>query len=198
MTKIIVDITVSLDGYVTGPNPGPANGLGDNGEALHHWAVNSDDPREAQLLEATVARTGAIVMGRNLFDVVDGPNGWSENGGYGAGKAPARRPPAFVVTHSRPARVRLPGMRICTDGLDDALDQAVAAAGSLDVFVMGGGDICHQAVHSGRADELRLHLAPIVLGGGTRLFRDGGDLATFEQLEPVVTDHAIHARYVPR
>ena len=83
MTRIIADIPVSLDGFVTGPGPSPDNGLGTGGEALHTWAF-SDDPD--RLLREATARSGAVVLGRHLFDVIGGPNGWDDTTGYGAGE----------------------------------------------------------------------------------------------------------------
>jgi hypothetical protein len=82
MTRIIADIPISLDGFVTGPDPSPDNGLGTGGEALHTWAF-SDDPDDRRFLREGTARSGAVVLGRHLFDVVDGPKGWDESSGYG-------------------------------------------------------------------------------------------------------------------
>ena len=83
MTRIIADISVSLDGFVAGPDPSPDNGLGTGGEALHTWAF-SDDPDDRRFLHEGTARSGAVVLGRHLFDVVDGPKGWDDTAGYGA------------------------------------------------------------------------------------------------------------------
>lgn len=97
MTRIIADISISLDGCVTGPDPGPGNGLGTGGEALHTWAF-SDDPEERRIVRETTARSGAVVLGRRLFDLVDGPGGWDDTVGYGAEEV--GRPPFVVVTGS--------------------------------------------------------------------------------------------------
>lgn len=107
MTRIIADISISLDGCVTGPDPGPGNGLGTGGEALHTWAF-SDDPEERRIVRETTARSGAVVLGRRLFDLVDGPGGWDDTVGYGA--AEVGRPPFVVVTASPPESVRLTGL----------------------------------------------------------------------------------------
>lgn len=90
MARIIADISVSLDSYVTGPHPGPDNGLGTGGEALHTWAF-SDDPVDQRILCEGTTRSGAVVLGRRLFDVVDGPGGWNDETGYGAGQVGTRR-----------------------------------------------------------------------------------------------------------
>jgi dihydrofolate reductase len=105
MTTVVADISVSLDGFVTGPDAGPDNGLGTGGEPLHTWVLESDDPLDAEILATSTERSGAVVMGRNLFDVIDAPSGWSDDMGYGARHA--ARPPFFVVTHKPPTDVRL-------------------------------------------------------------------------------------------
>ena len=92
MTRIIADISVSLDGFVTGPDPSPDNGLGTGGEALNTWA--SDDPDDRWVLREGTATSGAVVLGRHLFDAADGPNGWDDTTGHGAGEVGK---PAFVA-----------------------------------------------------------------------------------------------------
>ena len=170
MTKIIADITMSLDGFVTGPDPGPEQGLGRDGEPLHDW-VESDHEIDREVLRELADAPGTVVMGRRLFDIVDGPHGWSDEMGYGAQHA--TRPRFFVVTHSAPDKVRLGlDFTFVTDGVAAALQQARAAAGDKDVIVMGGGDVIRQCVDAGLADELSIHLAPIVLGSGTPLLID--------------------------
>ena len=107
MTRIVADISVSLDGFVTGPNPGLDNGLGDGGDALHTWAF-SDDPEDRRIVSQATTRSGAVVLGRRLFDLVDGPNGWDDTTGYGAGEV--GKPAFVVVTSSPPESVRLTGL----------------------------------------------------------------------------------------
>jgi dihydrofolate reductase len=173
MTKVIADITMSLDGYVTGAGADPQHGLGD-AEELHTWVMDQDET-DTEVLEQAMARSGAVVMGRRLFDTVDGPDGWSTEMGYGAELAGA--PPFFVVTHAAPEDVRLArdlGLRFTfVDDVAPAVEQARVAAGDRDVVIMGGGDVIAQAIELGLADELHLHLAPMILGGGTPLFHDG-------------------------
>ena len=91
MTKIIADITMSLDGYVTAPGADLEHGLGVGGEPLHDWAIESDDPVDAEILATSTEQTGAVIMGRRLFDIIDGPQGWNEEMGYGAHHAAVRR-----------------------------------------------------------------------------------------------------------
>ena len=169
MTKVIADISMSLDGFVTGPDPDLEHGLGRGGEPLHVWAVESDDPVDVEVLREATERSGAVVMGRRLFDIVDGPLGWNDEMGYGAGQVGT--PPFFVVTHSAPDTVRLGlDFTFVTDGVAAAVASARAAAGSKDVVVMGGGDVVRQCVDEGLLDELHLHLSPVILGAGTPLF----------------------------
>ena len=168
MTKVVADISMSLDGFVTGPGADPEHGLGIGGEPIHAWVMEPDGVDTDVLREAT-EMSGAVVMGRRLFDVVDAPEGWNDEMGYGAGHAAT--PPFFVVTHAPPEHVRL-GLRFTfvTEGPVAAVEQARPAAGDKAVFVMGGGDIIRQCLDAGVVDELRIHLSPIVLGAGTPLF----------------------------
>jgi dihydrofolate reductase len=201
MTRIVADISVSLDGFVTGPDPGPDNGLGDGGEALHTWAF-SDDPDERRLHGEATARSGAVVLGRRLFDIVDGPHGWDDAVGYGAGEA--GRPAFVVVTSSPPESVRLTALAwtFVATGLPDAVaaareraEAATAQRGEdLDVVLMGGGATIGSALDAGLVDVLSLHLAPVVLGAGTPLFI-GRAPRTLVQRTVVVTSNATHLTY---
>ncbi len=196
MAKVIADITMSLDGYVTGPDPDLEHGLGRGGEPLHRWVEHADEVDQAVLREAVEA-TGAVVMGRRLFDIVDGPHGWTEKMGYGAGHATT--PPFVVVTHSPPPRpVRLErelGMRFTfVNDVPAAVDQARTAATDGHVVIMGGGDVIAQAIDRGLVDELRLHLAPMLLGGGTPLFR-AGTRRLYRQVDVRPSANAAHLVY---
>ncbi|MDN4614350.1 dihydrofolate reductase family protein [Leifsonia sp. F6_8S_P_1B] len=202
MTRVVADITVSLDGYVTGPGAGPGNGLGDGGEPLHEW-VFSDDPADQQLLAEGNARSGAVLMGRHLFDVIDAPDGWSDELGYGAREV--GRPPFVVVTGAPPEHVRLTELdwTFVTTGLADAVAVArerVAAASAesgrdLDVVLMGGGALVGSAVAAGLVETLSLHLAPVILGSGTPLFTEGAPLRRLRQRSVLVTSTATHLTY---
>jgi dihydrofolate reductase len=193
MTRVVADISMSLDGFVTGPNPGLEQGLGEGGEPLHAWAIESDDDVDRAILEGSTAASGAVVMGRRLFDIIDGPGGWNDEMGYGADVA--GRPPFFVVTHAAPDAIRLRlDFTFVTDGLEAAIAHARAAAGDKDVVVMGGGDVVRQSVDAGLADELRIHLAPIVLGGGTPLFA-GAARRELVQQSVRVSPYATHLTY---
>ncbi|WP_340373927.1 dihydrofolate reductase family protein [Streptomyces sp. SS7] len=201
MTRIIADISVSLDGFVTGPDPGPDNGLGTGGEALHTWAF-SDDPDDRRILREGTLRSGAVVLGRRLFDQVDGPDGWDDTTGYGAGEV--GRPAFVVVTGSPPESVRLTDLdwTFVTTGLHDALavarehaEAASARAGKdLDVVLMGGGATIGSAFDAGLVDTLSLHVAPVVLGAGTPLFT-GGTPRTLVRRGVTPTSTATHLTY---
>ena len=194
MSKVIADITMSLDRYVTGPLADSQHGLGDVDE-LHTW-VAEQDPVDTEILEQIAATTGAVVMGRRLFDIVDGPNGWTKDMGYGAQQAAT--PPFFVVTHSAPQHIRLErelGIRFTfVDDLATAVDQARTAATDGHVVIMGGGDVIGQAIEKGLVDELHLHLAPMLLGGGTPLFR-AGTRQRYRQREVRPSSNAVHLTY---
>lgn len=194
MTKVIADITMSLDGYVTGPGADIDHGLGDAPE-LHAW-VSEQDSVDTEILEEATAASGAVVMGRRLFDTVNAPRGWSKEMGYGAQQAGT--PPFFVVTHSPPPDVRLErdlDMQFTfVSDLAAAIDQARTAATHGDVVIMGGGDVIGQALEQGLVDEFHVHLAPLVLGGGTPLFR-AGTRQRYRQRHVRPSSNAVHIAY---
>ena len=189
MTIVIGDITMSLDGFVTGPGADPAHGLGLDADGLHAWALDSRDPVDRGVLERHSAASGAVVMGRRTFDTVDGA--WSSERGYGADQD--GRPPFFVVTGQAPRSHRLADSHdftFVTDGPAAAIERATAAAGDRDVFVMGGGALIGSCLREGLLDELRLHVSPEVLGAGTPLFAGVGRhrlTQTAVQVSPVCT-----------
>jgi dihydrofolate reductase len=197
VTKVIADITMSLDGYVTAPDAGPGQGLGRNGLPLHDWAIGKSSEVDRAVLQRATRRTGAVVMGRRTFDVVDAPTGWNDEIAYGAGERPSQLPPVFVVTHHAPSEVRLQRLfTFVTTGVRDAIDRARSAAGERDVVVMGGGQVVGQAVRDGLVDELVLHLSPILLGGGTPLWEPDGVIRRWKQHDVIVSLLAIHVTYV--
>jgi dihydrofolate reductase len=192
MAKVVGDISVSLDGFVTGPDPDLEHGLGHGGEGLHIWAF-SNDPIDREVLAETTDATGVVVMGRRLFDIIDGPHGWSDEVGYGAGRAAA--PPVLVVTRTPPDSVRL-GDRFTfvVDGIGSAVSKAITMADDRDVVVMGGAETVRTALDAGLLDELRLHLSPVILGAGTPLFT-GQTPRDLRQIHVRVSGHATHLTY---
>ena len=195
MTIVIGDITMSLDGFVTGPGADVEHGLGLDAEGLHAWALDSQDPVDLGILERHTAASGAVVMGRKLFDTVDGPHGWSPERGYGADQD--GRPAFFVLTSSPPERVRLAeshDFTFVTQGPAAAVEQARVAAGDRDVFVMGGGRTVAGCLAEGVLDQLRIHLSPEVLGAGTPLF-DAVGRHRLRQVGVEVSPVATHLTY---
>jgi len=193
MSRVVGDISMSLDGYVTAAGVDAEHGLGVGGEAIHEWALNPSAVDREILAESTDG-SGAVIMGRHLFNFIDGPHGWNDEMGYGA--SAAATPPFFVVTASEPTHVRLElDFTFVLDGIEAAVRQAQDAAGDRDVVVMGGGEVVRSALDAGVLDLLRIHLAPVVLGGGTPLFVDGmrHDLRQHDvRVSPLAT-HLVYA-----
>jgi dihydrofolate reductase len=188
MGKVIYDISMSLDGFITGANVRPEAGLGDGGERLHEWAFNSADPRNRELL-AKGASLGAIITGRHNYDLsipyweADGPTGDA-------------RVPTIVVSHTVPEATPNGGVYIFANGIEPALEKAKKAAGGKDVAVMGGANIAQQFVQLGLVDEISIHLVPVLFGSGIRLFEHLGDEhIQLETLDVINTPEAIHMRF---
>ena len=171
MTKVLAGITISVDGYVAGPDDGPGKGLGEGGERLHHWVFGGpwtydEEPRgeatgeDAAWLADAFARIGAVVAGRWTY----------EASGHWGGENPWKLP-LFIVTH-RPEEEPEGAGFIFVSGVQDAVEQARQAAGGKDVHVMGGADVIRQSLEAGLVDELTIIIAPVILGGGKRLFQD--------------------------
>jgi dihydrofolate reductase len=189
MGKVIFVISMSLDGYMTAANQTPDNPMGDGGLRLQEWAFSADETNQ-EYLAAAVEGLGAVIAGRRTYDTslpwwgADGPSG------------PARRP-VFVVTHEAPETEPEHGVyHFVTDGLDSALAQAQTAAGDKDVTVMGGADLGRQYLDAGLLDEMEIHLVPVLLGGGTRMFAGlPGGHVQLESVDVLPTPAATHLRY---
>jgi dihydrofolate reductase len=175
MSKVFVEISMSLDGFIAGPNAAPQNPLGDGGSRLHQWMYDVESWRERQSLaggqvnqddevvKESFARTGAYVMGSRMFG--EGEVAWPD--------PPPFRAPVFVLTHhAREPWVRQGGttFTFVTEGMESALKQARTAAGDKDVRIARGANTVRQFIKAGLIDELEIHLAPVVLGDGVRLF----------------------------
>jgi dihydrofolate reductase len=187
MGNVFVDVGTSLDGFIAGPNGRPGNPLGDGGTRIHQWLYplatfhrrmgmtgGNTGPDDA-MVQAVFARTGAYLIGRRMFD--EGEVGWPEHAPFEA--------PVFVVTHQpREPWVRKGGTTFyfVTDGIESALRQAKAAARGKDVRLSGGANLIQQFVSAGLVDELTLHIAPVLLGQGVRLFDHWNEAAL--ELEP--------------
>jgi dihydrofolate reductase len=189
MDKVIFDISMSLDGFITGANRTPEEPLGDEGERLHDWAFNSEHEYNRSLISRVVSGTGAVICGRRTYD--DSIPFWGPDGPTG----PARLP-VFVVTHEAPGESPERGVyTFVTDGIESALRKAKKAAGGKDISVMGGADIGRQYIQAGLVDELSIHLVPRLFGAGIPMFAElGGRHFRLEPAETVETPEAIHLR----
>jgi dihydrofolate reductase len=194
MTTVAAGITISLDGYITGPNDGPGRGLGDGGERLHYWVFGgpwsyAEEPRgeatgaDKGFLDAAFARAGAIVIGRNMYEAAEA---WGGRNPFGI--------PLFVVTH-RPEDAPGSGEFTFVNGLDEAIDRARRAAGDKDVAVGGGADVIRQALRAGHLEELAISIAPVLLGGGKRLFEGFDRSFDLEHVSLLQSPFATHVTY---
>jgi dihydrofolate reductase len=208
MSKLRVHIAVSADGYVAGPNQSEENPLGEGGESLHDWAFPLKAFRELHgreggevnasnaVLEEAQANVGAEIMGRGKFGPPDG-GPWGDDPWPGWwGEDPPFHMPVFVLTHHErdPLTLSDTTFTFVTDGIESALEQARAAAGK-DVTVGGGADAINQYLAAGLVDELELHVVPLLLGGGARLFEGVGPDLALEQLRAVEAPGVTHLKY---
>jgi dihydrofolate reductase len=201
MSKVIVDMGMSLDGFIAGPNAGPHNNLGDGGTRIHRWVYDLEAWRQLQGLKSgktnrddevvkeIYARTGAYVMGRRMFD--EGEVGWPDPPPFGA--------PVFVLTHqAREPWVRQGGttFTFVTDGIESAFEQARAAAGDKDVRIAGGANTVQQYLSAGLMDEIQIHLAPVLLGDGVQLFEHiDPEHVELEKTRVIDSPKVTHLRY---
>jgi dihydrofolate reductase len=212
MGKLTFEITTSVDGFTTGPNPGHDHPLGVGGDRLHEWAFGLRSWRERHgksggttgtendLMEESLDANGAIIMGRRMFSGGEGP--WDDDPGADGwwGDDPPFRVPVFVLTHHPRETVTKEGgttFHFVTDGIEAALEQARAAAGDRNVGVSGGASVAQQYLKAGLLDELQIHVAPVLMGDGVRLFenhleRDQVELECTMVLE---SPAATHLRY---
>ncbi len=188
MPQVKLDISMSLDGFVAGPNRTVDQPLGEGGERLHEWVTGLASWRashglsggvtnaDSELMEESQRNIGAVLMGRGMFGGGDGP--WGDDPWEGWwGDEPPFRAPVFVVTHhAREPLVKQGGttFTFVTEGVEAAAEQALAAAGGKDVLVAGGASVDQQLLAAGLVDTLQIHVAPVLLGAGVRLF-DGLD-----------------------
>jgi dihydrofolate reductase len=209
MGLIAIDVSVSVDGFVAGPNATLEEPLGEGGERLHEWFMGLDAWRERHgleggersvdndVVEKAVARWGAVVMGRKMWSGGAGP--WEDDPRADGwwGDEPPFRVPVFVLTHhAREPEVKSSTpIEFVTEGIEVALGRALAAAGSRDVLVAGGASVAQQALATGLADELHLHVAPVLLGAGVRLFTDGLTPTTLERENVIESPAVTHVRY---
>ena len=197
MRTVVADISMSLDGFVTGPEPDAERGLGHGGEAIQQWVFQShSSPQDRHVLETAGEATGAVIMGRRTFDFVDGPRGWDQEINYAYDHPTPSHPPVFVVTHQAPAQSRLTGgFTFITEGVEAAVTAAREAAGAGETVIMGGAEVIGQALTGGLVNQLRIHLSPVLMGAGTPLFDLVDERLLLNQADVVVTPHATHLTY---
>ena len=209
MSKLRFNITMSLDGFIAGPNQSVENPLGEGGEQLHEWAyplevfrrIHGESGGEVNassaVMEDTMANAGAAIMGRNMFG--GGPGPWGDEPWQGWwGDAPPFRVPVFVVTHHEREALEKDGttFHFVTDGVESAVRQAKEAAGGKDVAMGGGANVAQQCIAAGLVDEMWLHVVPILLGDGEQLLENlGSPLPRFEQVEVVEAPGVTHLKY---
>jgi dihydrofolate reductase len=201
MGIVTAHMSMSLDGFIAGPNAGVGNPLGDGGARIQQWMFDLASFREIQgltggqtnkddeELRERFAPTGAVVMGRRMFD--EGEEPWGDN--------PPFHMPVFVLTHeARETLVKEGGttFTFVTDGIESALEQAKTAAGDKNVNIAGGADTVQQFIRAGLLDELEIHLAPVLFGEGIRLFDQmGPEHVELENIRVVASPRVTHLRY---
>jgi dihydrofolate reductase len=210
VSRLRLRISTSLDGFVAGANQSVREPLGTGGEQLHEWVVRLEGWRRAhgksggevnessRVLEQELAGIGATIMGRNMFGGGPGPwrttepwNGWW-------GRTPPFHHPVFVLTHHAREPLVMEGgtsFTFVTDGIERALEQARRAAGGKDVALAGGAQAAQQYLRAGLVDEMQLHVVPILLGDGERLFDRVGDMHGLVLAETVATPDVVHLRF---
>jgi dihydrofolate reductase len=200
---------MSLDGFVAGPRQSLQEPLGIGGERLHDWVVALETWRRAHgkeggdvnestaVMEEEIANIGATIMGRNMFG--GGPGPWSDTNPWNGwwGNNPPFHHQVFVLTHHAREPLVMQGgtsFTFVTDGIESALEQARRAAGEKDVALSGGANVAQQYLNAGLVDEMQLHLVPILLGGGERLFDSVDNLHGLVLAETVPTPNVIHIK----
>ena len=207
MNSVICQISISLDGFVAGPNQSVEHPLGEGGMRLHQWLFDAAGWRrrhgldggeggaDSGVVDEVVAGVGAYIMGRKMFGGGDGP--WNQTWTGWWGENPPFHVPVFVLTHHPRQPLPMQGdttFTFVTDGIEAALDQARAAAGDMDVMIAGGASAVQQYLAAGLLDELYLHVVPILLGAGERLLENVGD-PKLEPVKVVASPAVTHVKY---
>ena len=209
MGKIVANISMSLDGYIAGPSPTLEEPLGVGGEGLHEWVFGleawrqphglpgGETGRDNDIMKETTANIGAVIMGRKMYSGGEGPWENDPNPDGWWGDNPPFKVPVFVLTsHPRETVTKEGGtsFTFVTDGIESALAQAKAAAGDKDISLAGGANAIQQFIKADLADEMEIHLVPILLGGGTRLLDNLGE-AKFEKIQVIDSPHVTHLKF---
>ena len=207
MSNVTCQISISLDGFVAGPNQSVANPVGEGGLRLHNWIFETASWRrrqgqaggaltvDSEVLDETVQNVGAYIMGRKMFGGGAGP--WDETWRGWWGEDPPYHVPVFVLTHHARKPLSMQGgttFNFVTEGIEAALRQARSAAGEKDIAIAGGARTVQQYLAAGNLDELYLHIVPIVLGAGERLLEHVGD-PTLEPVRVIASPVVTHVKY---
>ena len=184
MALVISDMSISLDGYVTGPNDSRENPFGDGAGMLHDWMFDAATDEDRAMLQAMLDGVGAIVMGRKSLEKNEGEGGWGDAG-------PVGDTPCFVVTNNKPTTSYPPVFTFVTDGVASAIEQAKHTAGDK-VVGLHGATVMQQALPLGLVDEIRVHVIPVLLGGGTPLFGSLDTSITLQRTQARATPAATH------
>lgn len=187
MGIVVADMSVSLDGYVTGPNDSRENPFGDGAGTLHDWLGAAATEQDRAILAQLMDGVGAVVMGRTSFEKNEGDGGWGDVG-------PAGDVACFVVTHSAPTRSYPSVFTFLTDGVASALDQAQRAAGDKLVYLFGA-TVLQQALPLGLVDEIHVHVVASLIGAGTPLFGTLDTSISLERTDVTVTPAATHLKF---
>ena len=207
MNSVTCQISISLDGFVAGPNQSLENPIGEGGMQLHQWVFDTASWREqhgeaggartadSDVLDEVVQNVGAYIMGRKMFGGGDGP--WDHTWMGWWGDEPPYHVPVFVLTHHPREPLSMRGgttFTFVTDGYESALEQARSAAGGKDVSIAGGAQTVQQSLAAGMLDELYLHIVPVILGAGERLLENVGD-PTLEPVKVIASPEVTHVKY---
>jgi dihydrofolate reductase len=187
MAQVICDMSMSLDGYVTGPNDSRENPFGDGAGMMHDWISDAATDEDRALLQEMLDGVGAIVMGRTSFDKNEGDGGWGDGG-------PVGDIPCFVVTHHQPATSHPSIYTFVTDGVASAIEQAKEVANDK-VVGLHGATVMQQGLPLGLVDEIRVHVIPVLLGGGTPLFARLNSAISLERTSALATPAATHLSF---
>jgi len=188
-SSVVLVISMSVDGFVAVDNVRVEAPMGDGGDRLHSWLMDAEDPRNREILTRGIGSLGAVITGRRNYEMsipwwrADGPTG-------------AARVPVFVLSHSKPDQSPENGVYTFVEGIDRTLAAAKAAAGDKVISVMGGADVAQQFLRAGLIDQIQLHVVPVLLGSGMRLFeRIGSEPVELDVVEVIPTSAATHLRY---
>ena len=189
MGSVVLVISISVDGFVAADNVRVEAPMGDGGDRLHGWLMDTSDPRNREILTRGIGNLGAVITGRRNYEM--SIPSWGAHGPTGSARVPV-----FVLSHSKPNQSLENGVYTFVDGIEETLAAAKAAAGDKVISVMGGADVAQQFLRAGLIDQIQLHVVPVLLTSGMRLFEHvGSEPVELEVVEAIPTSAATHLRY---